>query len=149
MDKPQLAPDFKEFLRSLNARGVEYLLVGGYAVGYHGYPRATNDLDVWIAASRTNAANVAAALQDFGFSASDVNPEIFRQQDRIFRIGIPPMRIELLTGVSGLAFARAYQNRLEVDFDGVEVSLISLEDLKANKRASGRLKDLADLEELA
>lgn len=141
-----LNSDFKEFLKLLNSENVEYLVVGGYAVGFYGYVRTTGDLDIWIAVSPENAQRVAAALRAFGFSAAD--PSTFLQDQKIFRMGVQPVRIELLTGISGLNFAEAYQRRQASTIDGVEVALISFDDLKVNKKASGRLKDLADVDEL-
>jgi hypothetical protein len=145
----RLPTDFKEFLELLNSETVEYLLVGGYAVGFHGHPRATGDIDIWINPTATNAANVASALKRFGFSAASIDPLMFAQPKRVFQIGVPPIRIDVLTSVSGLEFETAFSERLEVVLDGVRVTIISLQNLKANKRASGRLKDLSDLENLA
>ena len=143
-----LPPDFKEFLGWLNRHDVEYLLVGGYAVGYHGYPRATIDIDVWIASNPENARKVVAALEGFGFGSEILRPELFLQPDKVFRMGLPPMRIEILTSISGLDFGEAFEGRIEDSLDGVPVMIISLRDLKTNKRAAARAKDLADLEEL-
>ncbi len=144
----ELPRDFSEFLRLLNDRQVRYLVIGGYAVGYHGYPRATNDLDVWIAIAPDNAARVVEALEDFGFGSAELTTDLFLKEDSIIRIGLPPMRIEILTTISGVSFETCYQDRVEGVFGGTEVTLISLDDLKRNKRASGRYKDLDDLEHL-
>jgi hypothetical protein len=144
----QLPPDFKEFLRSLNAHKVEYLLIGGYAVNYHGYPRATADMDIWIAVHPANADRVVAALKEFGFDLPDLSPELFLRQWQIIRLGIPPVRIEIATTISGVDFAECYAERVKDTLDGVAVSLISLKHLKLNKKASGRHQDLADLEHL-
>ena len=143
-----LPPDFKEFLKLLNSHGCEYLLIGGYAVGYHGYPRATNDLDVWIARTPENAARIMTALQEFGFTTPDLSEELFLQEKNIIRMGVPPIRIEILTSISGVDFEECYSERIIDTLDGVEVVLITLEHLKKNKRASGRFKDLDDLEHL-
>lgn len=142
-----LPNDFKEFLRLLHVHGVEYMLVGGYAVMYHGYPRSTGDMDVWFAVNPSNAAKLADALHAFGFSGA-VTAETLLQPGKIFRMGRPPLRIELLTAPSGVVFEECYPRSRAVVIDGVEVRVISLEDLKANKRAAGRSKDLADLENL-
>lgn len=144
----ELPKDFKEFLSLLNVHGVEYLLIGGYAVGYHGYPRATNDLDIWIAATAENASRIVTALKEFGFDASELSATFFLQPDNILRMGFEPLRIEILTSVSGVTFDQCYQERVVDNFDGIEVTLISLTHLKTNKEASGRLKDLADIEHL-
>lgn len=140
--------DFKEFLKLLNDHEVEYLLIGGYAVGYHGYARATNDMDVWVAVNPRNAERVMRALADFGFDTPELSPETFLERDRIVRMGIPPMRLEISTGISGVEFETCYTARVVDILDGIPVNLISLEDLKINKRASGRFKDLSDLENL-
>ncbi|HEY0174284.1 MAG TPA: hypothetical protein VGB98_24925 [Pyrinomonadaceae bacterium] len=141
-----LPPDFREFLRLLNSHGVRYLLVGGYAVGYYGYPRATADIDIWVETGAENVAKLVSALAGFGFAG--VEPELFAKDERVIRMGVPPLRIELLTGVSGVKFDDCYPARTVATLDEVEVSLIGLKDLKANKAASGRYKDLNDLEHL-
>ena len=143
-----LPRDFKEFLRLLNAHHAEYLLIGGYAVNYHGYPRATADMDIWIAAHPGNADRVVAALREFGFDLPDLSPELFLRPWQIIRLGVPPVRIEISTTISGVDFAECYAARVEDTLDGVPVSLISLPHLKRNKRAYGRHQDLADLEHL-
>lgn len=140
-----LPPDFKEFLQLLNSEKVEYLLVGGYAVGCYGYPRATGDMDVWIAASPTNAAAIVRALRRFGLAASTVSPDIFLVSNKVVRMGIPPLRIDLMTDATGLIFADCFAQRTNAILDGVEICLISLDHLKANKRAMSRPKDLDDL----
>jgi hypothetical protein len=144
----QLPPDFKEFLRSLNANHVEYLLIGGYAVNYHGYPRATADMDIWIAVYPANADRVVAALKEFGFDLPDLSPELFLRPWQIIRLGMPPVRIEITTSVSGVDFAECYAGRVRDTFDGIPVSIINLGHLRLNKKASGRHQDLADLEHL-
>ncbi|MCP4903269.1 MAG: hypothetical protein GY906_40425 [bacterium] len=143
-----LPPDFKEFLRCLRGHSVRYLLVGGYAVGYHGYPRATMNIDVWIARNQKNAQRVVTALETFGFGGDTLDESLFLESDRVIRMGLPPMRIEILTEISGVEFDEAYSHRVQDQLDGVDVDLISLHHLKINKVAAGRAKDLADLEEL-
>ena len=143
-----LPQDFKEFFQSFNQHEVEYLLVGGYAVGYHGYPRATMDIDVWVASNPENARRVVAALEDFGFGGKALVEELFLESDQVVRMGLPPMRIEILTSISGVDFEDAYSQKIDDVLDEVPVKLISLHHLKANKVAAARAKDLADLEEL-
>ncbi len=143
-----LPADFSAFLRLLNEHEVKYLLVGGYAVGYHGYVRATADMDVWIRRDRENAERVVRVLEQFGFGVSELEPALFVSEDRVVRMGIPPMRIEILTSISGVGFDECYAARVEERWDDAAVNIISLEKLKQNKRASGRLKDLSDLEHL-
>ncbi|MBI2429395.1 MAG: hypothetical protein HYV29_11490 [Ignavibacteriales bacterium] len=146
---PQLPSDFKEFLQLLNFHKIEYLLIGGYAVGYYGYPRATGDIDIWIAISPANAKKISQALTDFGFTLDAATQESFLQENKVIRMGIPPMRIEILTTISGVTFDECYREKNIVEIDGVMVSLIQLKHLKKNKKASGRHKDLNDLENLA
>ena len=148
MDAPQLPDDFREFLRLLNAHRVEYLLVGGYAVGIHGYPRATIDLDVWVAATPRNAGQLVGALQEFGFDVPALEPGLFLNRSSIVRFGTPPFRIEVMTAIDGVEFDACRGNAVDVDLDGLHVPVISLDDLKINKRAAGRHKDLADLDNL-
>ncbi|MFP4030375.1 MAG: nucleotidyltransferase domain-containing protein [Desulfococcaceae bacterium] len=142
----KLPPDFKEFLKLLKDHAVEYLLIGGYAVGYFGYPRATHDLDVWISSTPENAAKVVSALREFGFNTPDLNPDLFLAGNNIVRMGVPPLRIEVLTTISGVRFEECYPQRVQGVIDGELVSVISLEHLKKNKKASGRHKDLNDLQ---
>lgn len=144
----KLPDDFKEFLRLLRSHGVDYLLIGGYAVIYHGFPRATGDMDIWIAMDPENAQRMVDTVRDFGFDTPELSPALFLQ-DRIIRMGNVPLRIEILTHISGVGFDECYRDRIVDKMDGVEVSLINLHDLLANKRASGRHKDLMDIEELS
>lgn len=143
-----LPPDFKEFLKLLKEHQVEYLLVGGYAVGYHGYPRATVDMDVWIAIHPLNANKIVTVLKEFGFDVPELSVALFLKKDQIVRMGLPPIRIEITTSISGVDFQECFAERVEDTLDGVTVNLISLHHLKKNKKASGRYKDLNDLENL-
>jgi hypothetical protein len=145
----ELPLDFKEFLKLLNGKKVRYLLIGGYAVGYHGYPRATADMDIWIAVHPENAERMVAVLQEFGFNFPELKPDLFLVENKIIRMGNPPMRLEISTGISGVKFEESYASRIVDKLDGVEVNIISLSQLKANKKAAGRLKDLSDLENLS
>jgi len=133
-----LPRDFKEFLRLLNAHKVEYLLIGGYAVSYHGYPRATAVMDIWVGVHPANADRVVAALREFGFDPADLFPELFLRPWQIIRLGVPPLRIELATTISGVDFSECYAKRVEDTLDGIPINLIGLDDLKMNKKASGR-----------
>ena len=145
MDTIQLPQDFKEFLRLLNLKKVEYLIIGGYAVGYHGYPRPTGDLDIWISNAPENANRAREALEEFGFNCAI---EVLLQDNQVVRMGIAPFRLEILTTIDGVNFSECYSTRVTADVNGVEASLISLPCLKKNKRASGRSKDVTDLEHL-
>jgi hypothetical protein len=148
MATPLLPPDFKEFLRLFNENNVEYLLIGGYAVGYYGYVRATADMDIWIASNADNASRVVTALHEFGLNVPELSEELFLKPNNIARLGVPPFRIEMLTNISGVAFEECYAEKIVDVIDGVQVPIISLRHLKTNKKASGRLKDLTDLEHL-
>jgi hypothetical protein len=143
-----LPQDFSEFLKSLISHEVSYLLVGGYAVGYHGYVRATADIDVWIRRDRENAERLVSALRAFGFGVPQLNVDLFLEEGKVIRMGVPPMRIEILTSISGVEFDDCYASRLEIQWGDVLVNIIDLAKLKQNTRASGRLKDLNDLEHL-
>jgi len=145
----QLPTEFREFLRLMNSRGVDYLVVGGYAVAHYGHPRTTGDLDVWVAVSPENADRVRLVLLDFGFTEAIAKSAPLGIPGRIVRMGTPPLRIEILTGVTGVAFEPCHSRRELDTVEGVSVSFISREDLLANKRAAGRPQDLADVEELS
>jgi hypothetical protein len=148
MAMPALAQDFKEFLKSLNSNNVEYLLIGGYAVGIYGYIRATNDLDVWVNISLDNARRIDRALHEFGFSAAALTADLFLAANSIIRMGVPPIRIEILTSIAGVEFESSYAEREIIQIEEIVVPVISLARLRENKKASGRAKDLADLENL-
>jgi predicted nucleotidyltransferase len=144
----QLPPDFREFLKLLNEHKVKYLLIGGYAVSYYGYPRSTADMDIWVAIEPKNADNLVAVLREFGFDVPSLESSLFLNEDKVIRMGLPPLRIELLTTISGVNFDECYSERVVSIIDGVEVNIISLKHLKINKKASGRYKDLDDLDHL-
>jgi hypothetical protein len=139
MEEHVLPRDFKEFLKLLNEADAQYLLIGGYAVGYYGYPRATADLDIWIAISPNNADKMLRAFRQFGMTDPSLTTEILQQPGKIIRMGVPPIRIEVLTEIDGVDFTK---------IDGVPVTLISRTHLLQNKKASGRYKDLDDIEHL-
>jgi hypothetical protein len=144
----QLAPDFKDFLKLLNEEKVEYLLVGGYAVGFHGYPRATKDMDIWVAINPDNAERLVRVFLRFGFSPKSISKASFLNEKKVLEIGIDPVRIDVIMSIAGVSFSECYAQRVNFLYDGIDISLINLEDLKKNKRATGRLRDLADVEEL-
>jgi hypothetical protein len=143
-----LPQDFKDFLKLLNSKQVEYLLIGGYAVGYYGYARATADIDIWIAIHPNNAQKIVEVIREFGFGSEEVSEKLFLEESKVIRMGMPPLRIEVLTTISGVDFEECYLERNVDLLDEIEVNIISLKHLKVNKKASGRLKDLADLEYL-
>jgi predicted nucleotidyltransferase len=147
MGTMQLPQDFKDFLKLLNDHEVEYLLLGGYAVAYHGFPRTTLDMDIWIANTAENADKMIIVMRAFGFTG-DISPQLFRTDDSVVRMGVPPMKIEVMTHASGVDFSACFQRKTVDTIDGARVNVISLEDLRTNKAAAGRHKDLDDLEHL-
>ncbi|MFT4587033.1 MAG: hypothetical protein ACI9VS_000655 [Candidatus Binatia bacterium] len=144
----KLPPEFSEFLRLLARHDVKHMVIGGYAVAYYGYSRFTADIDIWIEASPENADRVLAALHEFGFDMPDLNREHFIEPGQITRMGVPPMRIEILTDIDGVDFHDCFNAKESATLENQEISFISLADLKRNKAASGRAKDLADLDRL-
>lgn len=144
----RLPPDFREFLQLLNLKKIEYLVIGGYAVALHGYPRATGDIDIWIGISKNNAQRIVEALKEFGFNISELKEGLFLEKNKNIRMGHPPLRIEILTSIDGVEFSECYKNKKTVTIDDLGIDFISREDLKKNKKASGRYQDLADLENL-
>ncbi|MBN2541871.1 hypothetical protein JXI42_03315 [bacterium] len=144
----QIPPDFKEFLKLLNEHKIKYLIIGGFAVAFHGYPRTTGDLDIWIEINPDNAEELVHVLNEFGFDMPDVKKDIFLEEDKIVRMGFPPMRIEIFTSATGVDFKKCYKDRVIEEVEGVKLSFISLECLRKNKRACSRYRDLDDLEHL-
>src|SRR4030042_2796322 len=130
-----LPQDFKELLQLLNSKRIEYLVIGGYAVAFYGYPRATGDMDIWIAISKDNARKTVEALKEFGFDTPELKEELFLKKGKNIRMGNPPLRVEFLTSIDGVEFSGCYKNKETVKIDDIEINFISLEDLKRNKRA--------------
>ena len=143
-----LQKDLREFIESLNALEVRFLIVGAFAVAYHGYFRYTSDIDLFVDRSNENAKRVWQAVQQFGFADLKLTVEDFSQEDQVIQFGVPPNRIDVMTSVSGVSFDEAWASRDQGDLDGLSVAFISKEMLKRNKAACGRLQDLADLEHL-
>jgi predicted nucleotidyltransferase len=149
MDPTHLSEDFRDFLTCLNGAGVEYLIVGGHAVAYYGYVRPTRDMDVWIAVSPENAERLVRAVNAFfGTELKGVAEEWFLDTQNVTRFGAVPNLIEIVPTISAGNFHDAYTRKVVAEIDGQKTNLISLEDLLANKRASGRLKDMTDVDEL-
>lgn len=140
-----LDPNFREFIQLLNAHDVQYLVVGGFAVAFHGYPRNTKDIDIWVWLDATNAGKVIEALDEFGFKSVGLKVTDFLVEDQIIQLGYPPARIDLLTTLPGVGFEDCFQSRVEAEIDDTLVNFIDLENLKRTKQASGRPQDLADL----
>jgi hypothetical protein len=143
-----LGKDIRDLLRLLEQHGVCYLIVGGFAVAAHGFPRYTKDLDVWVDCSRENAARILSALDEFGFGSLDLTVDDLATPDLVIQLGYEPNRIDFLTGLTGVRFNEAYAKRVSATIDGMELPIIDRHSLAANKRAFGRPIDLADAEEL-
>jgi hypothetical protein len=144
----RLPPDFLDLLTALNAADARYLLVGGHAVGFYGLPRATKDIDLWVEPTPDNAARVITALRAFGAPLGGLSEHDLAAPGQGFRMGTPPFRIEILTEISGVAFAVAWPRRERAQVDGIPLPVIGRSDLLDNKRAAGRKRDLADVEAL-
>lgn len=140
-----LPEDFREFIELLNAQKVKYLIVGGYAVGFHSRPKFTNDLDIWVDNSPENAEKVLNVLKVFGFEELDIRIEDLTSPDHVIQLGYAPLRIDIMMSVSGLNFNEAYQNRVKGKYLGVEAHFASIDDILQNKKSSGRTKDLEDI----
>ena len=143
-----LPRDFQDFLRLLNANDIRYLVIGGYAVAYHGYVRYTGDLDVFVELSAHNAAKLVSALREFGFDLPQLKPSLFLRKGRIVRFGYEPMRLEVLNEIDGVSFEECYRCRRRSKVGNLKINFIALPQLLRNKRATGRHKDLADVEAL-
>ena len=140
--------DFKELLRLLNSNNVEYLIVGGYALGYHGVPRYTGDLDIFIAANPGNADVLIRSIDDFGFGSLELGRSDFTVPGNVIQIGYPPIRVDFLTQITGVEWREAWESRIDTTFGGIPVHIISKEHLIQNKRAAGRPVDLGDIDRL-
>ncbi len=144
----QIPQEFKEFLSILNSNKVDYILIGGYAINIYGYSRPTDDIDIWIKMQADNSKRIKQSLIDFGFDESKVDADFFLKDNKILRIGFAPLRLEIITTIDGVEFDDCFTNSTIQEVDGIEIRVISLDDLKKNKKASGRLKDLDDLHKL-
>ncbi len=142
-----LPKDFKEFIKLLNKNNVRYIVIGGYAVVYHGYVRSTNDIDIWINIHKDNIKKAIKALDEFGFSSLNINFADF-SPNQIIQLGYPPNRIDLITTPAGVDFETCYESKEQVTIDNITVNIIDLANLIKAKRASNRTRDLADIEEL-
>ena len=137
-------PDYRDMLNALSAEGVEFLVVGAYALAVHGLPRATGDIDLWVRPTSANAARIWQALQRFGAPLRELTEADFTSDDVVYQIGVAPRRIDILTSITGVDFEDAWRSRVPTEVDGVRFSAIDAGNLLRNKRASGRPKDLAD-----
>jgi len=143
-----LQKDLKEFIELLNSANVKYLIVGGYAVAFHGHPRFTGDIDVFIECSEANARKMNVVLQDFGFKELGLSEQDFLKDGTIIQLGLPPNRIDIITAIDGVNFQDAWETKIPATLSGVPVHFISKDLLLKNKRAVGRTKDIADVEEI-
>lgn len=141
-----LEPDFLDFIDLLNKYEVEYMIVGAHALAFFGRPRNTGDLDIWVNSSKENVDKLLMVLNDFGFGSLGLKSEDFTKENQVVQLGYPPLRIDILNSLSGLNFDQAYLNKLEAKIDRKKVWIIGLDEFVKNKRASGRKKDLGDLE---
>ena len=144
----EVQPDFKELLALFNAHGVEYLIVGGYALACHGAPRFTGDLDLWVRPTRQNARRIIAALQEFGFGSLNLAEQDFTDRDRVVQLGLPPVRVDLIASIDGVTWASGWKGRFKGHYGDVRVPYLGRREFLRNKRAVGRRKDLADVEAL-
>jgi hypothetical protein len=141
-------PDFRELLALFNAHHVEYLIVGGYALAFHGAPRFTGDLDIFVKPDAVNAHRILTALEAFGFASVGLTPSDFERPDQVIQLGVPPVRIDLITSITGVSWDEAWAGRVAGRYGDMLVSFIGREQFITNKRATGRPKDVADLEVL-
>jgi hypothetical protein len=143
-----LAPDFDEFIGSLIAHGVEFVVVGAYALAFHGAPRFTGDLDILIRPTVDNAARLLSAVEAFGFPITDLDPELIADPRRMLQMGVPPVQIHVMSGITGVEWDEAWSDRVEGPLGSRSVHYLGRETFLRNKRAAGRPKDLADVDAL-
>ena len=141
-------PDFREFITLLNKNEAKYMIVGGYAVGIHGHPRYTGDLDIWLLPSQENARKIVKVIEAFGFGSLGISKKDLSTEGLVIQLGYPPLRIDLLTSIDGVNFEECYPNRITTEIEGLPINFISYDDLIKNKKASGRHQDLGDIENL-
>lgn len=140
--------DFLDFIELLNLHNVEYMIIGAHALAYHGRPRYTGDLDIWIRPNRKNASRMIVVLNDFGFGSLGISEQDFLKENYITQLGYPPLRIDILNNISGVGFDEAYNNRLEGKVGDLSVNFINVKEFIKNKESTGRKKDLGDIESL-
>lgn len=144
----EINKDFKEFIELLNEHKVKYLIIGGYAVNFHGYPRYTRDIDFWVWITKDNIQKLIQAIREFGFGSLGLEIEDFMNPENIIQLGYEPYRIDILVDVDGVDFEECFERKKVVELDGVEAKFLSLQDLITAKKKAGRLQDLADAEQL-
>jgi len=140
--------DFIDFIELLNLHQVEYMVVGAHALAFHGRPRHTGDLDIWIKPSLENAEKMVAVLKDFGFDSLGLTKDDFLKENYVTQLGYPPLRIDILNAISGVDFDDAYQGKVIGQYEDLSILFINISDFIANKQASGRPKDIGDIDAL-
>ena len=143
-----LSPDFKEFIELLNKHNVLYIVIGGYALAIHGHPRYTKDIDIWIDVNAENAQKMITVIQEFGFSSVGLKESDFLESGNVIQLGLPPNRIDILTSADGVDFTECFENILNIEIDNIYINFIDINNLIKNKKNTGRLQDLADVEKL-
>jgi hypothetical protein len=141
-------PDFRDLLELFNSRGVDYVVVGGYALAFHGAPRATGDIDLFVGTNSDNAQRLVDALGEFGFGSVGLTKKDFETPNQVVQLGVPPVRVDIMTSITGVSWEEAYQSRVEGTYGDVPAFYLGREHFLSNKRATGRRRDLADLEAL-
>jgi hypothetical protein len=144
----EVQPDYRDLLALLNEHKVDYMIVGAYALAFHGAPRYTGDIDIFINSDAVNAQRIMAALDKFGFASVGLKAEDFEGLDKVIQLGVPPVRVDIITSITGVSWEEAFSGRVEGKYGDIPVHYIGREQLVSNKRALGRKKDLADLEAL-
>lgn len=144
----EIQSDFRELLELFNAHKVEYVIVGGYALAFHGAPRFTGDIDLFVNSDRENAKKILQALKQFGFESLELSEEDFACPDRVIQLGVPPVRIDIMTSLTGVSWPQVAANKVSSSYGKTQVYFIAKEDFISNKKALGRKKDLADIEGL-
>ncbi len=144
----EIQPDYKELLELLNAHNVDYIIVGAYALAFHGVPRFTGDIDIFVKPESKNAERIVAVLKEFGFGSLDLDKSDFQQPDQVIQLGVPPVRVDLLTSLTAVPWHKAYSGKVEGTYGDVPIYFLGRKEFLANKKALGRKKDLADIEAL-
>ena len=144
----EIQQDFNDLLKLFNVHKVNYMIVGGYALAYHGFPRYTGDIDIYVKPDAQNASKIVIALDEFGFGSVGIKQEDLESPNKVVQLGVPPVRIDIITSISGLTWDEAYSQCVNGEYGETPVKFIGLKELILNKRATGRKKDISDLESL-
>ncbi len=144
----EVQPDFRDLLELFNAHKVEYLIIGGYALAFQFAPRYTGDIDIFVGPDNGNAKRILAALNGFGFGALDLKTEDFNSQNKVVQLGVPPVRVDLLTSITGISWEKAFSGKIRGKYGGIPADYIGRDEFVLNKRSTGRKKDIVDIEAL-